>query len=357
MANHFTGWITRTATTRSVPTPRLPAAPEAVLEAILHPSRLPTVPAVAVKVAEAATHPDCLPCDIGAIIANDPGFSAALIHAVNAARDGPGRSVGSIERAVLVVGLNRVRALALSLSLPPLRPQSRYVPAALEHSQISVGGAIFARELAARLNRPSPDDDLNAALLRDLGVLLVQQTFPAAWAQLIARQGDPLGEEACAREREVFGVDHAEVGAEVLKRWGVPDEITEPIRHHHHPDRLAGTPHAARAELLWFTDLLTRLEAVAEYPKALDSILEIAATPFGLLRGKLADFLDEVRPKIDRFAETINREIGFCPDYASLLSVATNELTHRLRNDQGPAGRGMTKDPPMTKEVQMTNTQ
>ena len=327
MAAHITGWITRTATTRSVPAPRLPASPEAVLEAILHPARLPTIPAVAVKVAEVATHPDCLPGDIGAIIEGDPGFSAALMHAVNTARDGPSRSVGSIERAVLVVGLNRVRALALSLSLPALRPQSKYVPAALEHSLLSVGGAIFARELAARTGRPSPDDDLNAALLRDIGVLLIQQTFPAAWAQLIAGPGDPLGEDACARERAVFGIDHAEVGAEVLKRWGVPEEIAEPIRHHHHPDRLAGTPHAARAELLWFADLLTRLESVAEHPEALDRVLEIAATRFALAPERLAHFLDEVRPKIDRFAQTIDREIGLCPNYASLLSAATTELT------------------------------
>jgi HD-like signal output (HDOD) protein len=327
MAAHITGWITRTATTRSLPTPRLPASPEAVLEAILHPSRLPTVPAVAVKVAEVATHPDCLPHDIGEAIGNDPAFSAALIHAVNAARDGPSRSVGSIERAVLVVGLNRVRALALSLSLPALRPQSRYVPAAMEHSLLSVGGAIFAREVAARAGRPSPDDDLNAALLRDIGVLLIQQTFPGAWAQLIAQPGDPLGEAACARERAVFGIDHAAVGAEVLTRWGVPEEIVEPIRHHHHPERLAGTPHASRAELLWFTDLLTRLEAVAEHPEALDRVLLIAATRFGFSRAKLADFLDEVRPKIDQFADMINREIGLCPNYGSLISVATDELS------------------------------
>jgi eukaryotic-like serine/threonine-protein kinase len=327
MAPQITGWITRTATTRSIPAPRLPASPEAVLEAILHPARLPTIPAVAVKVAEASSHPDCLPGDLGAIISEDPAFSAALIHAVNAARDGPSRSVSSIERAVLVVGLNRVRALALSLSLPSLRPQSKYVPAAMEHSLLSVGGAIFARELSTRMGRPAPDDDLNAALLRDIGVLLIQQTFPAAWAQLIGKPADPLGEESCPRERAVFGIDHAAVGAEVLKRWGVPEEIYEPIRHHHHPDQLAGTPHAARAELLWFADLLTRLESVAEHPEALDRVLEIATTRFALSRDRLANFLDDVRPKIDRFAEMIDREIGLCPDYASLLSAATTELS------------------------------
>jgi eukaryotic-like serine/threonine-protein kinase len=326
MAVHNTGWITRSATTRAIPVPKLPASREAVLEAVLHPSRLPAIPAVAARVAEVVSRPNCLPADVGALIASDPGFSSALLQAVNSARDGPGRNIGSVERAVLLVGLNRVRALALGLSLPTLRPHTRYEPAALAHSLASVAGAIFARELAVHLGHPAPDEDLNAALLRDLGVLLIQQTFPDAWAELLARPGDPLGEEACAREREVFGTDHAEVGAEALYRWGLPDDIVEPVRHHHYPERLADTPHIGRAEVLWFAGLLTRLDAVVEYPDALDRVLAIAANRFALPRGRLAEFLDAVRPKIDQFAETLNREIGLCPDYASLLTLATDEL-------------------------------
>ena len=327
MAAHFTGWITRGATTRSVPTPRLPLSREALFDAVLHPSRLPTIPAVAVKVADAAGRPESLPRDVGALIAGDPGFSAALLQAVNAAREGSSRALGSVDRAVLIVGLNRVRALALALSLPAMRPQSRFDPAAVAHSLASVAGAILAREVAAHLGRPDPDEDMNAALLRDIGALLIQQTFPAAWAGLLARPGDPLGEAACAREREAFGADHADVGAEVLRRWGLPDDIVAPIRHHHEPDRLAGTPHAGRAEVLWFAGLLARLDAVAEYPADLDRVLHIAARRFALPMPKLAVFLDGVRPKIDEFAEVMHREIGRCPDYGSLLSTATHELT------------------------------
>jgi HD-like signal output (HDOD) protein len=325
MAARLTSWITRSATSRAMPAP--PSSREAVLESILSPAQLPSVSGTAVKVVEVANRPDCVPGEIGAIIAGDPGFSAALLRAVNAARDGPARNVGSVERAVLVIGLNKVRSLALELSLPPLRPQSRYEPAAIAHSLASIGGAIMARELAIRLSYPSPEEDMNAALLRDIGVLLIQQTYPTAWADLTARGGDPLGEDTCERERAVFGIDHAEVSAEVLRRWGLPDDIIEPIRHHHNPAKLADTPYFARAELIWFAGMLTRLEAVVEHPEALDRILSVAAKSFSLSVSALADFLDVVRPKIGQFAETINREIGRCPDYASLLATATAELT------------------------------
>ncbi len=324
-----TSWIPRSATTRALPVPKLPASREAVLDAVLHPARLPSIPALAVKVAEVANREDCLPGELGAMIATDPHFSAALLQAVNAARDGPSRAIGSVERAVLVAGLNRVRVLALGLCLPPLRPYTRYVPEALEHSLASVGGAMIARELAARLRHPNPEDDLSAALLRDIGVLLLQQTFPQAWAERMALDGDPLDDDACRREREIFGIDHADVSAEALKRWGVPEEIVEPIRHHHHPENLTGTPYFERAELLWFAGLLTRLEAVVEYPDALDRVLAIAGERFDLPVSRLAAFLDDVRPKIAQFAEMLNREIGRCPNFGALLTAATHEL-HRL---------------------------
>jgi eukaryotic-like serine/threonine-protein kinase len=321
-----TGWIVRTATSRTLPVPQLPAAREDVLEAIVHPSRVPSMPAIAAKVAEVVARPKCMPAEITSLIATDPAFSSALLQAVNTAREGPTRTVGTVDRAVLLVGLNRVRALALSLALPPMRQQSRYVPGALDHSLSSVGGAIFARELAALRGYPEPEEDLNAALLRDIGVLLIQQTYPKEWAELMRHRGDPLGERACEREREVFGVDHAEVSAIVLTRWGLPPDVVVPILHHHNPERAAGTGHERRTELLWFAGLLTRLESVVEHPEALDRALAVAQKKFGLSVSALAEFLGAVRPKIDSFAESLNREIGLTPNYAGLLTTALNEL-------------------------------
>ncbi len=326
MSATTTGWIVRTATSRTLPVPQLPAPRDEVLDAVVHPSRLPSLPAIAAKVAELVARPKCMPAELTALIATDPAFSAALLRAVNTAREGTVRNVGTVDRAVLLVGLNRVRALALSLALPPMRQQSRFVPGALDHSLSSVGGAIFARELAALRGYPEPEEDLNAALLRDIGVLLIQQTYPKEWAALAARGGDPLGEHACAREREVFGVDHAEVGAIVLTRWGLPPDVVVPVLHHHHPERAAGTGHERRAELVWFAGLLTKLESVVEHPEALDRALAVAQQKFGLSVAALAAFLASVRPKIDAFAESLNREIGLCPDYAGLLTTAMHEL-------------------------------
>jgi HD-like signal output (HDOD) protein len=321
-----TSWIARSATARAVPAPRLPAPREAVLAAVLDPGRMPTQPAIAVQVVEAASNPDCRPGDIVNLLSQDPILCAQLLKAVNSGRYGFTRPVGTIERAVVVAGLNNVRSLALGLSLPAMKPQSRMDPAARAYALASVSGATIARELSARLGHEDPNDALVAGLLRDLGVLLLQQTFPKAWADLVAKPGHPLGYDECERERAVFGVDHAEVGAEALASWSVPAELVAVVRHHHQPDLLAGTPGAERAELLWFADQLTRLESLVEHPTELDRVLAIAKERFGMSLSDLAEFLDNVVPKIDRFAALINLDIGHCPNFPNVLSIRAEEM-------------------------------
>lgn len=326
MGARITAWVTRAATSRLAPAPKL-GNREEVLAAVLHPARLPTMQAVAVKVVEVASRPDCRPEEIVAMVAQDPGLCAELLRGVNSARTGLTKQIGSLDRAILLVGLKRVRAIALGLSLPAMKPQCRYDRGALGHSLSSVGGAIFARELATRLGYPRPEDEVTPGLLRDVGVLLLQQTFPAEWEGLQARPAvDPYSDEECEREREVFGIDHAEVGAEVLHRWGLPDEVVEPIRYHHARGKLDGTPHAARGELLWFAGMLSHLDTLVEHPDSLDRVLTVAEERFALPRPALAVFLDEVRPKIDQFAQSLDREIGRCPNYAKILDEGSAEL-------------------------------
>ena len=84
----------------------------------------------------------------------------------------------------------------------------------------SVGGAIIARELAVLARRPTPDDDLVAGLLRDLGEVLLRQAFADTWADHVARHGDRLITDPCGAEQASFGIDHADAGGELLRSGG-----------------------------------------------------------------------------------------------------------------------------------------
>jgi HD-like signal output (HDOD) protein len=300
-----------------------------LLEAVLDPNRLPTPPAVALQVASAATRPNCRPAEIVSLLSRDPALCAKLLKAVNSCIYGLSRPVGSIDRAVTILGLNAVRSLALGLSLPAVQKAGPTDPASQEYWVASVGGAMIARELAARLKFPNPEDELVAGLLRDLGSMLLRQTFPDAWAEMPGRYHPlHLVLDPCAAEEETFGASHADVSAELLKRWNLPAEIVEPIRHHHHPEALAAAPavHRSRAGLLHFADLLARLDTVVRDPELLEYTLLVGREQFGLPRVELVQFLGRVVPKILEFGKLLNQDVSSCPDLGSVLAAGSMQL-------------------------------
>ncbi|MBP3956651.1 HDOD domain-containing protein [Gemmata sp. G18] len=310
--------------------PRHRAAREEVLAAVLDPTRLPAAPAVALQVVTAASRPDCEPSEIVTLLALDSALCGKLLRAVNSCIYGLKQPIASVARAVHVIGLNTVRSLALGLSIPAVKFGRGAESAMRDYWMTSVGGAIIARELAVLVRRANPDDDLVAGLLRDLGELLLRQMYPDTWAKHVEYYGDRLVEDPCGLEIESFGIDHADITAEILQQWKLPPDIVEPIRYHHQPALAAtgGKVHQNRAELLQFANYLVQLDTVAQNPELLDRVLNTAKDRFHLPRPALIAFLQNVAPKIEAFATVLNQDIGQCPNYAAALAAGAAELVN-----------------------------
>ncbi|QJW92968.1 HDOD domain-containing protein [Frigoriglobus tundricola] len=313
---------------------RLPApgpAPRAeLLATVLDPSRLPTPPAVALQVVNAASRPDCDPKEIVAFLGLDAALCGKLLKAVNSCLYGLKQPVASVGRAVHVLGLKTVRSLALGLSLPAVKLGRDADPAMRDYWVSSVGGAILARELAVLTRRPNPDDDLVAGLLRDLGEVLLRQAFAGTWEAHLGRHAGRLVDDPCGAEVESFGIDHADVSAELLRGWMLPDDIVEPIRYHHQPALLSTVDkvQVERAELLQFASQLVQLDAVAQRPDLLARLLATGRDRFGMTRAALVEFLQRVAPKVESFAAVLNQDIGQCPDFATILAAGATELVN-----------------------------
>ncbi len=313
-------------------TPIARRAPRAeVLATVLDPEHLPAAPAVAIQVVNAARRPDCEPAEIVALLALDSALCAKLLRAVNSCVYGLKNPVASVARAVHVLGLNTVRSLALGLSIPAVQVGQAADRHTRAYWMSSVGGAIIARELSVLTRRSNPDDDLVAGLLRDVGELLLRQAYPEAWERHATHHGDRLIEDPCGAEVESFGVDHADVSAELLAGWKLPDDLVEPIRYHHRPALAApgGKVRQNRAELLHFADLLVQLDVVAQNPDLLDRVLATARDKFHLSRKALVAFLQGVAPKVEAFATVLNKDIGPLRDAPTGFGSVTGESLNR----------------------------
>ena len=198
------------------------------LEAI---RQLPTLPEVVSRIDEVTKRPDSSLAEIAVVIESDPSIAAAILKLANSAYyQTMNRRIASLGEAISRLGLAETRKLCLAFAVMRLfvRP-SRL----LDHRNLwrhcgSVATA--ARVLCARLPGHSIDSDeaFVAGLLHEIGTLLLDQYFDKIFA-LIQQRAQGGKRPVHLIEREALTIDHAEIGAWLLDRWGLPESIVAAI--------------------------------------------------------------------------------------------------------------------------------
>ena len=179
--------------------------------------------------------------ELGRMVERDPILAARVLRLANSPFYGLSRQVGSLHEAVVVLGFSNLRSIVLSAGLIGAFSDSE----AISHS---LATAAAARSLAKSL-RLDQGMAFTAGLLHNLGALLLGHFAPDQWQAL---SGVPM-ETAVSRllkERETFGFDHCELGAEITADWRFPDAIQAAIRSHpipsdETPDVLTDLVHVA----------------------------------------------------------------------------------------------------------------
>lgn len=167
---------------------------------------------------------------VSRFIAAEPVFAARVLQLANSPLFALMRQVTSIPQAVIVVGLERVKAIALTRAL------GDYIAPVLRRKALALcwrntlAGAIAA-EILARPYRLDAGAAYTAGLLRDIGRLALLVKYPEAYANAIdiAREGADLRET----ERSLFDIDHCQAGRWIVSRMFLPEEICRCVVHHH----------------------------------------------------------------------------------------------------------------------------
>jgi HD-like signal output (HDOD) protein len=199
---------------------------------------LPSIPGVYTQLIQAIQLPDASAKEIGRIISQDLAMTAKILQLVNSAFFGVRRQVTSPAEAVVYLGVDTVRALALTISVFS-QFDTGEIPGfsieALRDHGMTV--ATLARHIARSLHLAKSDveDAFLGGLLHELGKLVLACNYPKEYQEVLQKAQQP-GEENRQAEIEVFGTTHAEVGAYLLWLWGLPDAITEIVAHYQHPN-------------------------------------------------------------------------------------------------------------------------
>jgi len=212
---------------------------------------LPVMPEVGIALITILDNPDTSMSDVQVIIGRDPTLAAKLLAMANSAAFGLPRKVDNIENAIQLVGLSRIRTLALSACLH----NAFSMPEGIDGTgfwrySMDCGG--YAQWLAGGLDDRLDVDKHRAwlvGLMLRLGELIIANARPDA-VEVIEKTPCAPGER-WARERAAVGFDETEVTAELARRWNFPDDFVHALRMASEPltekpiSALAGVVHLA----------------------------------------------------------------------------------------------------------------
>lgn len=175
--------------------------------------------------------------DIADVIIMDAALTAHLLRLVNSPFYGFPQQIDTITMAITIVGIAQLRDLAMAtlvINKFSQIPEDLVSPEKFWSHNIACATA--ARTIVTELGIKQSERVFVAGLLHDIGKLVMYIAHPdLSHEVLVLMQANPQL-DVNEIEEIAFGYNHAELGAALLKEWGLPASLVEPVRYHHQPD-------------------------------------------------------------------------------------------------------------------------
>ncbi len=165
---------------------------------------------------------------IKSCIERDPALTAKLLKVVNSSVFGLSGRVANLKQAVALLGMRPLKLLVLGFSLPKQLESTLTREALTEHWRVGITRAIAARRIAAQFLEANEDDAFVAALLADLGKLVLLGEVGESFAALIARSREQQIDLA-EQTRMAVGFDHFELTTALLQKWNLPALLPQTV--------------------------------------------------------------------------------------------------------------------------------
>ncbi len=284
-------------------------AQQIVTKALAKIGEIATLPEVTLRIINIVEDPHSTARDLHAIIKHDPPLTAKILKVVNSAFYGLPGQIGSVDRAIVLLGLRAVKNIAIATSVTRLfngvRPVSGFDPKELWRHCVAVG--VASRLIFQKKSKGLAEEAFLAGLIHDIGIIVAFQAFADRFGEVLARVQDG-NTTWCQAEAEIFGVDHQMLGTGLALKWKFPMGLRAAIGYHHAPDRVSEDNRSMAcavhlADLIACEDrmgfCMTIREDEAMVTPQLLEMLGLTEDDLAGIRGGLADSLTAAQESLD----------------------------------------------------------
>ncbi|MDZ7642508.1 MAG: HDOD domain-containing protein [Desulfurivibrio sp.] len=208
-------------------------------------------PKVARRVMEMLSDLEVEVKDLAEVIQYDQVITANVLKICNSPYFGLPRKVSSLQEALVLLGHDTLRDIIITSSSARFYQGAvgdGYELAQGELWRHSVAVGILAKQLVAKIEEVDSSTAFTAGLLHDIGKCFLSTFVADDFARImekVARERCPFIEA----EKELLGINHAELGGVILKRWDFPEDVQQAVRDHHDSEALTKEPLTALVAL------------------------------------------------------------------------------------------------------------
>jgi HD-like signal output (HDOD) protein len=205
---------------------------------------LPVFPSIATRILSLVSSENTTFKEISNLIQTDPALSVEVLRLANSALFHSATPTRTILHALAFLGLERVKALALTVALKNFLGKRVQLPALRGCWRHSVACAVLSDRLA-RAAMMEPEVAYSVGLLHDVGRFGLLVTHPKTYTELLDSSAESH-EDIRGRERELFGCDHTLLGCLLVRHWRLPVDFERVIRFHYETSEAFDLPAVVR---------------------------------------------------------------------------------------------------------------
>lgn len=167
-------------------------------------------------------------------VQRDPTIATRVLKIANSAFYGLSRQVATLDLAVVLLGLRNVQSIVLGIGCLQILEGARLegYPGRGFRAHSFLCGQV-ARYLGRANRLPFQGEEFVVGLIHDIGKLVLARAFPEDTEASVSELRAARGTDLIPMEKQVFGLDHCEVGAWCAKQWKLPVLMVDAIRRHH----------------------------------------------------------------------------------------------------------------------------
>jgi putative nucleotidyltransferase with HDIG domain len=260
--------------------------------------QLPTLPVIVAEITRKTADPRVNAKEIGRIISSDLSITSKVLRTVNSAHYGFKREITDINSAIVALGFDAVRDIALSIAVfeSLTRKGESGVFDRTKFWEHSLGVAVASGVVGRMAGYSGHNDLFLAGLLHDIGKVLLDIYTPEMFIQVIDLS---MTEDLiiCEAEKRVYGFTHAEAGIWLARQWNLPIGLQEAIGLHHNPSTLTSKTDFELTAFVHLADIFTRALGIGCPGDSFVPELgrEVCEKYSDLIDLKIADYLTEIR--------------------------------------------------------------